>query len=292
MGFGEKNLLMLAPGRLVREASTGSAFVTPSAVVTAPPGMVFVRLPFTVIVTLRVKVQLPRPGRLPPVNEKEFEPGVPLSTPPQIPTLKLSGLARIIPLGISSVKAIPVSGILPGLINWTLIVEAEPPKTVKGSKPLTRSMAGAPPPVTVKLEVRLLVGTRFSLSVMFAGGMVLVNVPDVLPVTKTSILQRWPARIKPPVREIEVAPVGAFSAAAAPQPLTAGGVELLTVTPAGRLSVTEKFVRFVSLGAKISILNRELPPAGIVEGENDFVPATSVPVIVTLALAGSRFPIP
>jgi hypothetical protein len=29
-----------------------------------------------------------------------------------------------------------------------------------------------------------------------------------------------------------------------------------------------------------------------VEGENDFVPDTSVPLTVTLALAGSRFPIP
>ncbi len=67
---------------------------------------------------------------------------------------------------------------------------------------------------------------------------------------------------------------------------------MLTVTPAGKLSVTEKLVRFVSLGAKISIRSLELPPAGMVEGENDFIPDTSVPLIVTLALAGGRFPIP
>ncbi len=94
------------------------------------------------------------------------------------------------------------------------------------------------------------------------------------------------------VREMEVAPVGALntSGGVAPQPV--GGVELLTVTPAGRLSVSEKFVRLVSLGAKMSILNLELLPAAMVEGENDLTPVTSVPLILTLALAGSRFPIP
>jgi hypothetical protein len=56
--------------------------------------------------------------------------------------------------------------------------------------------------------------------------------------------------------------------------VTVGEVELLTVTPAGRLSVIEKLVRFVSLGAKISILNRELPPTAMEEGENDFIPAS------------------
>jgi len=91
---------------------------------------------------------------------------------------------------------------------------------------------------------------------------------------------------------MDVAPVGAFNVAAAPQPVTAGGVELLTVTPAGRGSVTEKFVRFVSLGAKMSILNREFPPTGMLEGKNVFTPETSVPLTATLALAADRLPTP
>ena len=96
------------------------------------------------------------------------------------------------------------------------------------------------------------------------------------------------------VNETEVAPVGAVntSGGVAPQPVIAGGVELLIVTPAGRLSVIEKLVRFVSLGAKRSILNRELPPNAIEEGENDFIPATSVPLTVTLAFAGRKLPTP
>jgi hypothetical protein len=67
---------------------------------------------------------------------------------------------------------------------------------------------------------------------------------------------------------------------------------LLTVTPAGKLSVTAKFVRFVLLGAKKSILNREFPPAGILEGKNDFMPEMSVPLTVTPAVAAVRFPTP
>ena len=114
----------------------------------------------------------------------------------------------------------------------------------------------------------------------------------VLLVTQTSTLQRWVAGIKPFVREIVVAPVGAFSTAAGPQPVTAGGVELLTTTLAGRLSVNVKFVRSVSLGAKKSSLNLELPPAGILEGENDFIPVRSVPLMVTVPFAGARLPTP
>ena len=110
----------------------------------------------------------------------------------------------------------------------------------------------------------------------------------VLPVTKTSILQLCPARIKPFVREIEVAPVVAvsMSGGVAPQPFVAGAVELLTVKPAGRLSVIEKFVRFVSPGAKISMRNLEFPPGAILEGENDLIPVTSTPETVTLSVAG------
>jgi len=98
----------------------------------------------------------------------------------------------------------------------------------------------------------------------------------------------------PPVNEMEVAPVGAVNTngGVGPQSVIAGGVELLTVTPAGRLSLIETFVRFVSVGAKMSILNLEVPPASIVEGENDLMPAISVLVTTTFAFAGRRLPTP
>lgn len=141
MGFDPKNLLMLTPGRFVKEASAGSTVVTPFAVVTAPAGTTFVKLPLTVMVTLRVNVQLPKGDRLPPLKEKELSPGVPVSVPPQVPTLKFIGLARIIPLGILSVNVISVSVSELELRSLILIVEADPPKTVNGSKPLTTAMA-------------------------------------------------------------------------------------------------------------------------------------------------------
>lgn len=108
---------MLTPGKLVKEASAGCGFVAPFVVVTAPCGMTFVKLPLTVMVALRVRVQLPKAGRLPPLKEKDVVPETPLSAPPQVPTLKFSGLARIIPVGMLSVKAIPVRRTPLGLIN-------------------------------------------------------------------------------------------------------------------------------------------------------------------------------
>lgn len=114
----------------------------------------------------------------------------------------------------------------------------------------------------------------------------------VLLVTYTSIRQRKPAGIKPPVSEMEVAPVTAVNTADAPQPVAVAGVELLIVKPAGKGSVTEKFVKSVSVGAKISILNLEFSPAAIVEGVNVLIPVTSGPptVTVTLAFAERRRP--
>jgi hypothetical protein len=198
----------------------------------------------------------------------------------------------IIPAGMLSVKVIPLSGVPFGFTNRMLIVDAEPPKTVSGLKPLTTPIERLARPETVKFDARALEGTRFSLFVIFAGGMVLVYVPGIAPVTKTLIRQRVPARMVPLVREMEVAPVMAVNTAPAPQPLVEAGVELLIVTLGGRLSTIEKFVRFVSPGAKMSILKRELPPGVIVEGENVFIPVSSDPAIETLAFAGRRFVAP
>jgi hypothetical protein len=79
---------------------------------------------------------------------------------------------------------------------------------------------------------------------------------------------------------------------AAPQPVNVGAGGLTMVRPAGSGSVTEKFVRSVLPGAKISILNLELPPEGIEGGVNVFDPVTSVPLTtVTVDVAAVRLPI-
>lgn len=66
-GFGPNALVILTPGVLVSEASAGVVFEAPLAVVILPIGNVFVRLPFTFIPTLIVRVQTPLAGRLPPL---------------------------------------------------------------------------------------------------------------------------------------------------------------------------------------------------------------------------------
>ena len=85
-----------------------------------------------------------------------------------------------------------------------------------------------------------------------------------------------------------VPPVGASSVPPTQLAFFVAGVELLMVTPTGRLSVMETLVRSVSEGAVNSILSLELPPTEIVEGENDFVPEKLVPATSKLSLAGCK----
>src|SRR5512147_2244429 len=106
IGFGENALLTLAPGRLVREALAGWGLLAPLVVVTAPASIVLVRLPLTVMVMLRERVQVPKGGRLPPLNEKKLSVGKAVIVPPQVPTEGFTGFATIIPAGIVSVNAI------------------------------------------------------------------------------------------------------------------------------------------------------------------------------------------
>ena len=97
IGFGKKNLLRLAPGRLVNVADAGCVFVAPLVVVTAPAPIVLVRLLFTFIVVLTDRVQLAFANRLPPLNENEVLPGVAVIVPPQVPVEGLGGLATVMP---------------------------------------------------------------------------------------------------------------------------------------------------------------------------------------------------
>lgn len=114
----------------------------------------------------------------------------------------------------------------------------------------------------------------------------------VLLVTYTSIRQRSPSSIKPFSRRMKFAPGVAVNTAEGPQPEMEDGGELLMIIPVGRLSSSLKFVRSVLLGAKISILSLELSPTEMVEGVNDFIPATVVPLTLTVAVSESKFSTP
>ena len=77
-----------------------------------------------------------------------------------------------------------------------------------------------------------------------------------------------------------------------PQPEAVGSGGLLISRPKGNVSVREKLVRFVLVGAVTWILNLEVPPAVIELGMNDFDASKSVPKTVTFAFAARRFPTP
>lgn len=183
IGFGENALLTLAPGRLVNDASVGCGLLAPLVVVTAFAGIVLVRLPLTVIVMLMVKVQVPNGGKFPPLNEKEPFPDIAVIVPPQVPTDEMAGVATIIPAGILSVNAIPTRLALFGLTSSTLMVEAEPPNTVRGLNSFTTPMDRS---VIVNGAVASAIGlitveVPWIVPLTFAVGMVLNPVPEPLP---------------------------------------------------------------------------------------------------------------
>ncbi len=102
--------------------------------------MVLVRLLLTVMVALSVRVQFAAEARLPPLKVNVLVSGTPVKVPPQVPTLKLGGLAMIIPAGMVSVKEMPLKGVFWGLFKRTLKMEEDPPNTESGLKPLTTPM--------------------------------------------------------------------------------------------------------------------------------------------------------
>ena len=89
------------------------------------------------------------------------------------------------------------------------------------------------------------------------------------------------AGIVAPDNVMEVAPVTAVSTDEVPQLSCVAGDELLTVTFGGRLSTMEKFVRFVSAGADILILNLEFPSGAMIPGENDLFAEIPAPTVYT-----------
>ena len=257
---------------MVSEASAGWVLLTPLNVVTAPIGMVLVRFPFVTMVTLRVMVQVVAADSDPPLKVTVLSPTTPDKVPPQVPVLKLGGLAMIIPAGIVSVNPIPVRGALSGLRSSMLIVEAEPPNTVNGLKALFTTIWRLP---IVRLAVAAATGLMTvaepsTVPLTFAMGMVLVRVAEVpRPCTSTLMVQipgtlpTW-AGIVPPVRVINcvfatavrVPPqvVVALGTAAINTPL-AGGVPPMVVSE----SVTETFTNCVAMLLVSVIVRRESP---------------------------------
>jgi len=120
------------------------------------------------MVAFSVKVQEVAAGRTPFENVNVLLPTIPERFPPQVPVLKLGGSAMTMPAGMLSVKVMPFSAELFGLINCTLRTEDAPPKTVRGLNPLTTWMP---------------IGSTRILAVAFATGLRVVAVPWIVPIT-------------------------------------------------------------------------------------------------------------
>src|SRR5512138_3426008 len=80
--FGVKDLLTLTPGRLVSVAAAGCGLDTPLKVVTPPAGIVLVRFPLTIVVTLTLTTHVALAGKLPPLNANDPTPTTAVTTPP------------------------------------------------------------------------------------------------------------------------------------------------------------------------------------------------------------------
>ncbi len=89
-----------------------------------------------------------------------------------------------------------------------------------------------------------------------------------------------PAAIVPPLAAIDVAPLaGGQEPPSVPQLVDEGAVELLTVTPTGRVSLSVKLVNEVSAGAVKVSRKREFPKMLIVLDVKVFVEGTPCPSV-------------
>jgi hypothetical protein len=125
-------------GSTVSVALADAEFVIPWSVANAPAGMVFVKLPGVLEVTLIVTVQELSAGRVPPFNVKLVPPETALTTPPH-KLVRPAGFAIVIPTGKLSTNAVPVNTNGLGLIIDMVSCETPPEVMTSGEKLLTIS---------------------------------------------------------------------------------------------------------------------------------------------------------
>ncbi len=133
MGLSKNVFFRVASERLPRDAWTSSSLLAPFVVVTAPMGMVLVRVLITFMVVLTVIKQLLLAAMVPPSKENEVALGMAVTVPPQVVVGRV-GAARYMPAGKESVNSTPVNTALLGFVRVSVRVEEAPPKTVFGEK--------------------------------------------------------------------------------------------------------------------------------------------------------------
>ena len=112
-----------------------------SAVCTAPAGIVFWKLPLSLVMTFSASVQLPLAGIVPPASDTSMPPGVADTVPPQV-LASTGAAATVSSLGMTSVMVTAVSACGLSLLSVMVRRETCPADTVAGAKALA-ARAGA-----------------------------------------------------------------------------------------------------------------------------------------------------
>lgn len=216
--------------------------VPPSVEVIAP--VVLFIVPAAVPVTFTERVQLVPAAMAPAVRLTVTEPAVAVGTPPQVLANPL-GVATTKPAGKLSVKATPVSAVVPfGL----LIVNVSEVVPLSGMLAAPNALLMVGGDTTVRVAVLLVAPGPLSFEEI--APVVLFLTPPVVPVTFTVnvhevfVAKVTPIRLTTPEPEVAVA---------VPPQVLVKPLGVATTSPAGRLSVNEIPVR-VRLPAGLAIV--------------------------------------
>src|ERR1700704_1229542 len=197
--------------------------------------------PAAIPVTFRLMLHEALAARVPPVRLMEDEPAAAVVVPPQL-LVRALGVDTCRPAGSTSVKAMPVSGVVfelailnvSDVVPFSRIVAAPKALEIVGAEATLR-FAVAVLPVPPLVEVTLPV--------------VLVNWPDAAPVTVTLNWHWLLAAIVAPVSAI---PVGDVVVSVPPQTVAEA---LATVRPVDSVSVNAMPVRAMAFAAGLVIVN-------------------------------------
>ena len=248
--------------------------------VTAPIGIVLLRLPLLTDVTLTVTVQLPPAGMVPPDNENAPAPATAETEPPAQVVPAPVGLATKRVAGRLSVNAAPVRALPLELLRVTVRTETPPPGIVAGANafvPVSGDSA-----VTDRVA---LAGVPFvwpSTVTRDPAGIVLMWLAGIAEVTSAwkvhvpGVGPTWAGMMAPEIESVPP-PAAALTTPEA-QVVEAFGTAAIT-TPAGRLSTRVAPVKGVAASLKRKTVSVEVPPCGMLVGVKD---------LLTLAVARRR----
>lgn len=221
-------------------------------------------------------------ARLPPPSETLVAPGAAETAPPPQVVEAFGVEATTSPFGSVSVNAMLVSATAPAAVLGMVIVSVDVPPVVNVAGENDFEITDGV--LIVRSAVVGALFVTFCVSVSALAGIVLVYVPDTMPVTDVMMVHVAAAARLPPLKATVVLP--AVAVTVPPQVVDAFGDDA-TVTPLGNVSVNAMPLRATAPASVFGmvIVNVEALPELIDVGENAFV-IPSGAVIVRSAVVG------